>query len=80
MSKNKTEAQAQSPAVEGTKSPLDELKEKGSVTLTDKDRDALAAQVEKFYTDAAAAEIKLSCGAVGRNPENGIYTIQISKL
>jgi phage terminase large subunit-like protein len=79
MSKNKTEAQAQSPAVEG-KNPLDELKEKGSVTLTDKDRDALAAQVEKFYTDAAAAEIKLSCGAVGRNPENGIYSIQISKL
>jgi phage terminase large subunit-like protein len=79
MSKNKTEAQAQSPAVEG-KSPLDELKEKGSVTLTDKDRDALAVQVEKFYTDAAAAEIKLSCGAVGRNPENGIYSIQISKL
>lgn len=80
MSKNKTKAQAQSPAVEGTKSSLDELKEKGSVILTDKDRDALAAQVEKFYTDAAAAEMKLSCGAVGRNGSTGIYSIQISKL
>lgn len=82
MGKTKTEeaTQAQSPVVEGTKSPLDELKEKGTVTLTDKDREALAVQVEKFYTDAAAEGLSLSCGAVGRNGSTGIYSIQISKL
>lgn len=81
MGKNKSENQVQSPAVEETKTPLDELKEKGVVTLTDKDRESLAAQVEKFYADAAAAEgLSLSCGAVGRNGSTGIYSITISKL
>ena len=71
MSKNKDTKQ---PDV---KQPdyMEELLEKGQVTLKAKTRDELAAMVNDI-----PADVKYCAGAVGQNFDEGCFTLRIDKL
>ena len=71
MSKNKDTKQ---PYV---KQPdyMEELLEKGQVTLKAKTRDELAAMVNDI-----PADVKYCAGAVGQNFDEGCFTLRIDKL
>lgn len=51
---------------------VQELKEKGSVTLTASTREELAGMVDEI-----PASVKYSAGAVGRSKENGLFSLRI---
>ena len=71
MSKNKDTKQpdAKQPAY------VEELLEKGQVTLKAKTRDELAAMVNDI-----PADVKYCAGAVGQNFDEGCFTLRIDKL
>lgn len=71
MSKNKDTKQpdAKQPAY------MEELLDKGQVTLKAKTRDELAAMVNDI-----PADVKYCAGAVGQNFDEGCFTLRIDKL
>ena len=54
---------------------MEELLEKGQVTLKAKTRDELAAMVNDI-----PADVKYCAGAVGQNFDEGCFTLRIDKL
>ena len=70
------EAQVQEPANETqeTRQPqwLDELLNRGTVTITAKSVDELTEMVNTI-----PAEVRYGSGAVGKNPETGIFSLRL---
>lgn len=70
------EVQVQEPANEAqeTSQPqwLDELLNRGTVTITANSVDELAEMV-----NAIPAEVRYGAGAVGKNPETGIFALRL---
>ena len=69
-------AQVQEPANEAqqTQQPawLQELLEKGTVILTADDREDFGDLI-----DAIPAEVRYAAGAIGKNPETGVFSLRL---
>ena len=67
MSKKKTQAKAnEQPGY------VTELLDKGTVTLTATDREDFGDLI-----DAIPAEVRYAAGAIGKNPETGIFSLRL---
>ena len=69
MSKKKT---AQNPEQPQQPAYIAELLEKGTVTLTATNREDFGDLI-----DAIPAEVRYAAGAIGKNPETGVFSLRL---
>ena len=69
---SKTKDENQQPSL------IDELMEKGTITIKADSREEIAAQFDELK--ASAKDVTLSTGAVGRSREDGSFSLQIDVI